>query len=420
MTRSGAATAAFWVALGLTAALAAAPADAKPKPRPRPAARSCCHVPAGTFVEVELVDPISTKTQKRGDTFALRLAAPVIVRGQIVLPAGAPGVGEVVDSAKPGMGGKPAKLVLAARYLTVRRGRVPLQSLQLAGGGHNNATAAQAVGLTGIAFAPLGFVGFAVQGGNVDFPAGTTAIAKLAADVNLPSMGRASRSATLAAASAAVDAEPVAQGSIGITPPPPGEGQVVFFRRKSLMGTGQWFNVREDGKALGKLSNGAYFVQTADPGQHTYTATEEPEFKDRLRLEIDAGETYFVEGQLTKGLVLGAASLSPSNPTSFVKASKDLKLASAPSIETPDQQGTVAQPANVQQANVQGADEQATGAAEAQSQAQGDSTGDDRRSAGYRWAQQNGVAGAAGCPPPPSTYRAGCLAYVNDETAPPR
>src|SRR5580704_1804501 len=80
-------------------------------------ARACCHVVAGTTVQVELVDRLSTKTVKTGDTFALQLAAPLIVNGEVVLPAGALGAGEVVESAKPGMGGKPAKLVLAARYL---------------------------------------------------------------------------------------------------------------------------------------------------------------------------------------------------------------------------------------------------------------------------------------------------------------
>ena len=83
------------------------------------------------MVQVELADGVSTKTQKAGDSVALRLAQPVIVNGQIVMRAGARGLGQVVESAKPGMGGKPAKLVLAARYLTVRHTRIALQGLQL-------------------------------------------------------------------------------------------------------------------------------------------------------------------------------------------------------------------------------------------------------------------------------------------------
>jgi hypothetical protein len=123
--------------------------------------------------------------------------------------------------------------------------------------------------------------------------------------------------------------EPV-QGAIAIPAPPPGRGQVVFFRSKSLMGTGQWFNVREDGKALGKLVNGAYFIQVAEPGVHTYTAKTEPEFNDKLKLQVDPGETYFVEGVLTHGVIIGAADLTPSTAAAFNKAAKELKPAPPP------------------------------------------------------------------------------------------
>jgi hypothetical protein len=313
----------------LSAAISVGPALG----RPAPAGASCCRVPAGTTVEVELVEPVSTKAQHTGDSFALRLAAPLIVDGRIVLRAGAPGVGEVIDSAKPGLGGKPAKLVLAARYVGRGRGRVALQGLQMSGAGHDHSNVAQAVGLTGIAFGPLGLVGLAVRGGDVVFPAGMTATARLADDVFLPSLGRAPRSALRdadARSSASAAALVAAEGSIAIPPPPAGEGQVVFFRKKSLMGTGQWFNVREDGRALGRLSNGAYFIQIADPGVHAYTATTEPELKDHLKLEVSPGETYFVEGTLTKGVVIGTAAIAPSDRATFGMAAKDLRLAAAP------------------------------------------------------------------------------------------
>jgi hypothetical protein len=310
-------------------ALAAAPAVA------RRHSGACCHVPAGTAVEVELTQVVSTKTEKAGDSFTLRLAEPLIVEGRIVLPAGAPGVGEVVESAKPGLGGKSAKLVLAARYLHPGGQRVSLVALQLSAAGRDNSMAAQAVGLTGIAFAPLGFIGLAIHGGDVTFPIGTRASARLAGDVFLGSLGPASHEDQAAANSAAAGAAQVAAaGSLDIPPPPAGEGQVVFFRRKSIMGTGQWFNVRENGAALGKLTNGAYFVQPAGPGQHTYTAKTEPELKDKLTLEIDAGETYYVEGTLTKGVVIGTADISPSDRAAFESAAADLKPAPPPTAET--------------------------------------------------------------------------------------
>ena len=320
----------LWVSIvALSAIVGLSPAASAP--RAAPGRHACCHVAAGTVVEVELVDEVSSAHDKRGDTFALRLAQPLIVGGMVVLRRGAPGVGEVIESTRPGIGGKPAKMVLAARFLRSRRGPVQLNALQLARPGHDNSTTSQILGLGGIAFTPLGFAGIALPGGKVVFQPGTVATAKIASDITLPPLARASRHAmAAAAASAAAYAAQDADGPIAIPPPPPGQGQVVFFRPKSLMGTGQWFNVRESGKALGKLSNGAYFVQVTDPGVHTYTATLEPELKDRLNLDIDAGETYFVEGTLTGGLVISAANLSPSSRATFNRAAGRLQPAVTP------------------------------------------------------------------------------------------
>lgn len=317
MTRPVPLIVAFLIAL-------AAPGEASlaQQPTRTAAARRCCRVPAGTVMMVELAEPVSTRTHKAGDTFALRLAEPVVVQGQVVLQAGTKGVGEVTDASKPGLGGKGAKLVLSVRSLTGPGGsELPLKGLQLAAAGRGHERAATALGLGGIGFAPLGFVGIAIHGGDVEFPEGTQATAKLAASTTLRSLGKAAKGAGRIAAPAPET------GPIAIAAPPKGMGQVVFFRRKSLLGTGQWFNVREDGKALGRLTNGAWFVQEEPPGPHTFTAKTEPEFKDRLTLKVDAGETYFVEGILTHGVVIGVADLTPSDRAAFNAAAKDLKPA---------------------------------------------------------------------------------------------
>jgi hypothetical protein len=273
---------------------------------------------------VQLAEPVSTRTHKTGDTFAIRLAEPVVVRGRILLPAGTTGVGVVTDAAKPGLGGKGGKLVLSARSLTGPGGTVlPLKGLQLSVNGKGRAKAATALGLGGIGFAPLGLAGIVMHGGDATLPAGAEATAKLAASATLRPLGKAPRGA------GRIAAEPETAGPIPISAPAKGQGQVVFFRKKSLLGTGQWFNVREDGNALGKLTNGAWFVEAEPPGVHTFTAKTEPEFKDRLTLKIDAGETYFVEGVLTHGVVIGVADLTPSDRATFNEAAKDLKPAEA-------------------------------------------------------------------------------------------
>jgi len=305
----------------------------------------CCHVAAGTVVKVELVDQVSSATQKQGDTFALRLAEPLIVNGQVVLRAGATGVGQVIQSSPPGIGGKPAAMVLAASYVNARHGRVPLDALQLAGSGKDNSTTSHVLGIGGIAFAPLGLIGIAVQGGQVVFKSGEVASAKVASDITLPPLARATRRQIAEAAASNGNADLDDAGPVAIAPPPAGEGQVVFFRAKSLMGSGQWFNVREDGKVLGKLANGAYFIQPETPGVHAYTAVLEPELKDKLKLKVDAGETYFVEGTITGGLVIGAANLSPSDRATFNTDAMASKLGAAPAVDKPGSDAALVQPA---------------------------------------------------------------------------
>jgi hypothetical protein len=323
-----------FLAAGLAlAAVTAAPARAQDAALPTEVspiavvapAGPCCVLPAGTEVAIELVNPVGTKTMKSGFAFDIRLAAPVIVDGQVLIPAGTMGGGRVVQSSGPGIGGKGAKLVVSADYLTVPGGAVRLQSLQLTGTGKDHSMTANVLGLGGIAFAPIGIAGIAVTGDHVEIPAGTIASAKIAETLTLAPVAAATQQ-DFAADWRLLSQKQETRGWLDIPPPPEGRGQVVFFRRKSMTGM-QWFNVRENGQALGKLTTGTYFIMTLPPGEHSFTAKSEPELKDHLTLKIDPGETYYVESIMTHGLVLGAAELTPSDKARFDVVSAELKPA---------------------------------------------------------------------------------------------
>jgi hypothetical protein len=152
-----------------------------------PVLLACCLLTANTPVVVQLAKSISSDSVKRGDSFSLIVAEPVTVDGKVVIPAGASGGGEVVDAGAAGLGGKPGKLVLAARYVDVAGVRVPLRAFHVSGGGRNNSATAVAVSETiALTVSPVGsVVGMLISGGNVKFPAGLKAIAKVAADVRL-------------------------------------------------------------------------------------------------------------------------------------------------------------------------------------------------------------------------------------------
>lgn len=129
------------------------------------------------------------------------------------------------------------------------------------------------------------------------------------------------------AATVDVAAAPVApaasNGMIG--PAPEGLGQIVFFRPAKFSGGAIGFKVREGEVELGKLRSGKYFVANVEPGVHEYVVHSEA--KDILTMEVEAGETYYVQGTLTMGILAGRPNLSPSDEATFNGMSKKLKLA---------------------------------------------------------------------------------------------
>jgi hypothetical protein len=103
-----------------------------------------------------------------------------------------------------------------------------------------------------------------------------------------------------------------------VAPPPAGKGQVVFFRESKLGGMALSFSVHEGDKGVGKLSNGSYFVAVSDPGEHTFTIQSEA--TDRLTLEVESGETYYVKQSIGMGIMMGRPHLTPSDQAEFDKA----------------------------------------------------------------------------------------------------
>jgi hypothetical protein len=124
-------------------------------------------------------------------------------------------------------------------------------------------------------------------------------------------------------------ATPPAEGSAtapalpeGISAPPEGRGQIVFFRPNRFVGAALSFTVREGEQELGRLPNGRYFVHVAEPGIHEYEIGR----NDTMRMEIEPGETYFAMQNTQMGIVAGRAVLSPSDQAAFVDAQPRMRL----------------------------------------------------------------------------------------------
>jgi hypothetical protein len=90
--------------------------DSKPAPPIRWSEET---VPAGTAINVELEDPLSSATSSPGDTFRARVTDAVMGDGQVVVPAGSTIEGTVseVAPAKRGFKDKGGALVLEVRRI---------------------------------------------------------------------------------------------------------------------------------------------------------------------------------------------------------------------------------------------------------------------------------------------------------------
>lgn len=140
----------------------------------------CCRLAAGSVVELQLGEPLSSARHKRGDRFALRLSQPLTVAGAEPIPAGTPAVGEVVHGARSRGGGAPGELLIAGRYLEYNGRQIPLRGLSLGQSGRE-----QINGAMGAAFVIGPFAMF-VRGREIEIPADTALRAKLAQDLELP------------------------------------------------------------------------------------------------------------------------------------------------------------------------------------------------------------------------------------------
>ena len=100
-------------------------------------------------------------------------------------------------------------------------------------------------------------------------------------------------------------------------------GTIVFFRPSKMVGALVGFKVREGTSELGSLSSGSYFVAHVPPGPHAYTVHSEA--KDVLNLEVEAGQTYYVQGSISMGVLVGRPNLAPSDATTFNSVKEKLK-----------------------------------------------------------------------------------------------
>ena len=143
------------------------------------------------------------------------------------------------------------------------------------------------------------------------------------ADAGAPADATAPADAAEAAPADA--AAPVAEEAAVAEPP----ARIIFFRPGRLTGAVYTYHVvtvGEDGDStsesprVGSLPNGRYFVYEAEPGIYNFNIRGPMAVnldEDRIRLEVESGETYYIEQTVRMGLITGGFRLVPSTQEEF-------------------------------------------------------------------------------------------------------
>lgn len=138
-------------------------------------------VPALTPVTLEIGAPLGSKTSTTGERFPIVLKEPILVDGRVAIPAGAAGEGEVIHAKKAGGSGAAGELVLAARFVRVGDRQLRLRSMRIALAGKDAIHAVDTANAVAVLSPiPVGLLGFAVTGRNIELPDGAIALAKTA------------------------------------------------------------------------------------------------------------------------------------------------------------------------------------------------------------------------------------------------
>lgn len=92
-------------------------------------------------------------------------------------------------------------------------------------------------------------------------------------------------------------------------------GTVIFFREKKFAGAAIRYKVRENGVELCKLKSGSFCTVTVPAGKHEYVVHSEA--KDVLALDVQPGQTYYVQASISIGFMAGHPHLASADKSVY-------------------------------------------------------------------------------------------------------
>lgn len=166
----------------------------------------------GTKVPLKLNEELTTKGKhlRVGQHFRMEVAEPVLVNGQVVIPAGAPAVGEITEVRNKGMWGKSGHLTAQMLYVSVN-GR----QIRMTGTFDDKGVTGTGGVIAAVAFIPV--AGFFTTGTSAKVPVGAAVTGFIGEDI--PIMAAAAAAPLMAQPAASmVTAAPAVAPAPTLTP----------------------------------------------------------------------------------------------------------------------------------------------------------------------------------------------------------
>ena len=101
------------------------------------------------------------------------------------------------------------------------------------------------------------------------------------------------------------------------------KGLVVFYRESSFKGGAIRFNLNQGQEPIGALPSGATLYRYVEPGQHTFWS--QAISKDSITIDVIAGKTYYIKGEIQMGLLAGRPKLTVATEAEAKSAIAKLK-----------------------------------------------------------------------------------------------
>lgn len=111
----------------------------------------------------------------------------------------------------------------------------------------------------------------------------------------------------------------------------PDEGLVVFHRADVMKGKAILFNIEQDGRPIGQLRAGTTLEVPLAPGSYTFTVRAPSiDGMDYLTLNVEAGKTYSVEGEILWGWPAGRPKFGSVSESGVAARPADMPSVSPP------------------------------------------------------------------------------------------